>query len=1010
MTCSPHGYDPRHDGALCDYCPLGPNGPLRDPSFPWSPVRTEFHGYNDQAIAVLENPAETEVREGRPASGDSGTKCWNPALVAVGKKRSDVALANVISCYPGAPARGAYHRMEGRLRALNEQLTAAGLPRWMHPREACRPRLERDLQPFWNVIALGGTALEALTGSKRSILEATGDMVDLPTSDPQYSRKLLPLPHPSFVNSAPHYRELFEANLAKAFRWFEGKRNWTEPIYEWRPTPQRLREWLRQPARFTVHDYETTLHGPLRSKVYCIGLARLVEPPEERVCEKCNGSGRHYLTFDREVGWISAPPDSYHLDCECCKGQGRRIVEVHSVLVPIMSCEDMQTRFYTSGEEVQITDALREHMTDPSAWKVFHNGWGFDVMITEAWLGVTPYPSMDTLPLARARQPAAKKGLKIIGGMLCDIHAWGASTDGARIAEAPRNDRQLHVYCAAGDAAVNAKIFDQLVSDAERVGYFRPIREDLRPANWPAHVPWTLQGVDDWRQGLCRHMTRAGMYVDQKRREEHKRVLIAESQAHAASAIRQAHAMGITGAVKKNRVDLFNPWSDRQVGHVVYNVWGFIPHHFSEETGLPSVDDESLREIYTSPDANNEQREFVDFVRRCRRARKAESNFIDRFAREDLWTPPKPKKPRKVKDKDGNYVWVKGKEKAPPVCWADGRVRPNWSELLTAPARTCSKSPNVNVIPVRFRDIFAAQPIYPENDPRYPGRVLFGGDVDQFHLRLIANRWGISRLLEAFDRGLDPHSMLAYDFFGSVFAHAEGWPNGFSLYVKDKPLKGSAADWMRHVAKVIRYRGAYKDDVEGILQSVREVEDPTTGELPFAKTTLREVRKHYRAWMRAEPEWERAWTWVQDVYRQSGGGLYSGLFGRWSGDCEGGKVQKVVNTDILPLETDCFTLIEAAVRQVFPDDCDGPGTGIVHSGYDALNTEAEGFAWVEVRNGKKVVVCDKRTEQRRRDMEDAMNLDLSKQLGWQVKITAEVKVAPVRDEHGKPCLSNWKAA
>jgi hypothetical protein len=329
---------------------------------------------------------------------------------------------------------------------------------------------------------------------------------------------------------------------------------------------------------------------------------------------------------------------------------------------------------------------------------------------------------------------------------------------------------------------------------------------------------------------------------------------------------------------------------------------------------------------------------------------------------------------------------------------------------MTEPARACSRDPNVNVIPVRFRDIFAAQPIYPEGDPRYPGRVYFGGDVDQFHLRLIANRWGVSRLLQAFLEYLDPHSMLAYDFFGSKFKHADGWPNGFSLKIKDKPLKGSAADWMRHVAKVIRYRGAYKDDEAGILQSVREVENPDTGELPFAQTTLREVRKHYRAWMRAEPEWERAWTWVQDTYRQNGNCLYSGMFGRRSGDCEGGKAQKVINTDILPLETDCFTLIEHGVRQVFPDNCDGPGTGIVHSGYDALEVEAEGFAWVEVRNGKKVVVCDKRTEQRRRDMEDAMNLDLSRQLGWQVKITAEVKVAPVRDEHGKPCLSNWKAA
>lgn len=999
-------YDPRDDGSLCDYCPIGPSGPLRDPSFPWTPVRSEFHPGSDVAAAILENPADVEVREGRPAAGDSGVKCWNPAMVAVGRSRAQVALLNTLSCYPGPPARGSYGRMEARLRTLNAELAAAGLPQWIHPREACRPRLEKEIQPFANLIALGGTALHTLTGTKRSILEASGDMIEVPTSDPEVKRKLVPLPHPAFVNAAPHYREFFEANLAKAFRWFENKRNWTEPIYEWRPSPQRLREWLREPARFTVHDYETTLDGPLRSRVYCIGFARLVEPAEWRTCEKCNGSGLRYLQFDREIGWVSAPNTLWHKPCECCGGQGIRLVEVHSVLVPILSCEDGESRFYTMGEEEQVKDAIREHMTDTSAWKVGHNLWGFDQLITEGWLGVTPWPVIDTLPLARARNPAAKKGLKIIGSMLCDIHAWGATVEGSRIAEAPRNDRQLHTYCGAGDASVNAKIFDTLMRDATYRGYFNPIREDLRPRSWPAHVPWTLQGVDDWRQGLCRHYMRAGMYVDQRKREQHGQRLLREYQENATRAREIAHGLGVNGGTRERgrhghkvvEQIPFNPLSDRQVAQVVYNIYGFAPHHFSEETGQPSVDDESLREILTSPDATEDQRAFVGHVRKCRRAKKAKSNFVDRMAREDLWVPPT--------DRRG----LVRKNVKPPVCWSDGRVHSNWSELLTEPARACSKEPNLNVIPVLYRDMFAAQPIYPEGDPRYPGRVMFGGDVDQFHLRLIANRWRITRLLEAFANNLDPHSMLAYDFFGPAFSHAEGWPNGFSLKVKDKPLKGSAADWMRHVAKVIRYRGAYKDTEEGILQSVREVEDPNTGDLPFARTTLREVRKHYRAWMRAEPEWERAWTWVQDTYRMNGDCLYSGLFGRRSGDCEGGKAQKVANTDILPLETDCFTLIEAGVREVFPDNCDGPGTGIIFSGYDALQVEAEGFAWTEIRNGKKVVVCDERTERRRREMEEAMNLDLSRQMGWEVKITAEVKVAPVRDEFGAVMLSNWKAA
>lgn len=328
--------------------------------------------------------------------------------------------------------------------------------------------------------------------------------------------------------------------------------------------------------------------------------------------------------------------------------------------------------------------------------------------------------------------------------------------------------------------------------------------------------------------------------------------------------------------------------------------------------------------------------------------------------------------------------------------------------MITSVARLNCNDPNLQTVPGRFRDVFCAQPIYPLGDPRWPGRVLYGGDVDQFHLRLIANRWRVARLLEAFREGIDPHSSLAFDFFGSAFVHADGWgPGGYSL--KSKPLKGSAADMMRHLAKVLRYRGAYADTPEGLLQTVKKVEDPDTGDMPFAHMTLREVKKLYKIWMRAEPEWEYAWQWVMDSYQTNGGWIEEGVFGRRSGDLEGGKLQAVVNFDILGMEAPIFTIIEARIRDAFPDDFEGPGTGEIHNGHDAANVEGLGFAWVEVRNGRKIVVCDEKTEKRRLIMEECMNISCS-QLGWDIPITATAQVGPVRDENGKPKLSNWKEA
>ncbi len=996
MTTSLHGFRPDIQyGCKCDVCPLGPHGIMRDPTKPWAPVPAEIH-QNATVIAIAENPADEEVSEGRPLVGKSGTEGWNPALVAIGKKRSDVDLDNVTACQCPGEASGAWTRMETSLRRENERRALENLPALPHPKDCCAPRLKSVISRYQHVIALGGTATKELTGLTKGILSVRGGGVEVEVKEPSpRTIKVMPTLHPAFVNRKPQWREVFTADLAKAFRWFRGDKNWTEPWYEWRPSPTRLREWLRYPARFTVHDYETTLEGALRAKVYCLGFGRLLEPPQVWPCEKCSGTGKRLQVFNQSDGWSPAPIEQRHLACECCQGRGERLVETHSVLVPFMSCEDRR-RFYTESEEQEIRQIIAEHMTDYSAWKVGHNICGFDRFVTEREFKAWMWPYVDTLPMARARNPSLPKGLKIIGSLLTDVHRWGESAEGEKIATEPKSDKQLHYYCG-NDVAVNAKVYDPLYKLAEEKGYFRPLREELKPKGWPAHYPWTLQGVDAYRQTMANHHQRVGLWVNQERRERWDRDLKSEAWKYKAKAMKYAHELGITGKATINkkgeetRVALFNPGSDDQIRKVL-EARGVTLTKVSEKTGKFSVDDEVLREVITSDGIPEDFKQFIDSVRRFKRAAKSRSTFVLPLARRDLWVPE---------------LTRTGKQKGkPPLCWPDGRVRPNVSEMITSVARLNSSEINEHNYPVRLRDQICAQPIYAPDHPRYPGRVLISCDVDQFHLRIIANRWKIARLQESFHQKKDPHSGLAVDFFGDKFKNADGWgPEGFSLL--RKPKKDSPADKMRHLAKVLRYRFAYADTEEGLLQTVRKVEDQETGDMPFAHMTLREVKKLYRIAMRAEPEWFHAWQWVMDQYKANGGWIEECVLGRRSGDLEGGKKQAVVNYDILAAEPAIMTLIEADVRAAFPDDFEGPGTGMIVQVHDSLTIECEGFAWTEIRNGKKVVVGDEQTEKRRQMLQDIVTRHIPIP-GWDVPITAEAGIGPVRDEFGNVKLSNWK--
>ena len=231
-----------------------------------------------------------------------------------------------------------------------------------------------------------------------------------------------------------------------------------------------------------------------------------------------------------------------------------------------------------------------------------------------------------------------------------------------------------------------------------------------------------------------------------------------------------------------------------------------------------------------------------------------------------------------------------------------------------------------------------------------PGLCLVGGDMDQLHLRIIANLYKIPILLEAFEKGQDPHNALAFAVFGDKFVKASGWgPAGFSLY--RKPIGGDALQ-MREAMKTFRYAVIYgaspdtawrvyvavENDVGGLPFSGNWVtERAKSGEekrvwKPLKKT---EIREYHDRWRKAEPEWEtNFWQPCQAAYAANaalsagmgGAGIHAGavgflidpLFGTRSGALEGGSPSATSNWTVLRTEAVIMRIVERRMMELYP--------------------------------------------------------------------------------------------
>ncbi len=935
-------YDPRTCGARCDECPLGPNGTFR--SGHWQPVAPELHD-GATVIAVAEMPSHDEVGFGRPLSGRSGGE-WNLALLAAGKKRSDVDLTHVVACSAGTD-KNAWEKLTKALDKENRRRLAQAQPLIPDPISCCRPRLLEETSRYENIITLGRAAANALTAKAQSVFALRGGpvwvdehyqaLMQTPLAGEQKPdgavRKVFPTLHPGFVQKSPGWRATMVADLSKALRWFAGQLRWTEPVRYFNPTPDELRRFLSNiSAPFWAYDLETDGIEALTCQVRSIAIAH----PD------LNYEGRAL----RE-GQIEA------LRCGV-------------VGLNILSGDGF-TRFYSAEDEAEIHDILREFFLDPTKVKVGHNAGYYDRQVVEQWLGVTPKPIIDTLFAARFRAPDLPKGLKTVGSVLTDVDRWETTEKGESLAHGKVDDWDRLAYNCT-DSSVNARIVVPLLDAAEEAGAFRDLNEELRPPGWESRR-WDLHEVDHATQEMCVSLHKIGVYVDQEARFKMEIETRASVEKREKNLTTLAQAVGVArldmksaGASDDADVEGIRPGSADQIRDLLYENWklGIPPNmearDFYTESGMPGTGDKVLRGHLAGGRLTKPQE---DFIRELRLYRREKNKILGTVLLPLNLTAHDPKK---------GIIWHH-----------DGRVRSTWNAHVTAPGRLSSSGPNLQNIGSRkgqgkLKTLFAAQ----------PGHLLVGADLDQAHLRITASYWKIPLLLECFSEGKDPHNTLALQVFGDKFKAADGWgPEGYSLYRKPP---GGMAKAMRDVMKTFRYASIYWADPMTVWQVLTSTE-ADNGEMPYLHMTSKEVRHFHETWLKTEPEWMQAWEAMLSIYRHQGY-MEEPVFGRRSGNLTDGKKNEVVNFPILAAETSIMRVAEQHIIHAFPWDLDRR-LGLIHQCHDSVAIEVEAPPGLEKWKPTKGEPLPPELERMRKTLEECMTVRVP---GWEVPCTAEASV------------------
>lgn len=159
----------------------------------------------------------------------------------------------------------------------------------------------------------------------------------------------------------------------------------------------------------------------------------------------------------------------------------------------------------------------------------------------------------------------------------------------------------------------------------------------------------------------------------------------------------------------------FNPGSFKQVGHVLFDVFGLEPVKITD-SGNRSTDNDSLTQLLVESTGKAEQ--FIEVLLRYRTLSKQVSSYIE--------------------------AW-------PRFIAKDNRMHPRFKPLHVVTGRLSSENPNIQQVPreKEFRNVFGGEGVWVK------------ADYSQIELRIAAWVAQEKIMLEAYREGLDLHALTA---------------------------------------------------------------------------------------------------------------------------------------------------------------------------------------------------------------------------------------------------------
>jgi DNA polymerase len=149
---------------------------------------------NARVMFVGEGPGEAEDKSAKPFVGKAGELLTKMIENAIGIKREETYIANIVKCRPP----------NNRVPTPSEVAS-------------CKPYLEKQIELIKPelIVALGATALNSLLGQNHSIMKVRGTLMEYKKA------KLIPTFHPSFLLRNPSAKKEAYADmlLIKSLLW-----------------------------------------------------------------------------------------------------------------------------------------------------------------------------------------------------------------------------------------------------------------------------------------------------------------------------------------------------------------------------------------------------------------------------------------------------------------------------------------------------------------------------------------------------------------------------------------------------------------------------------------------------------------------------------------------------------------------------------------------------------------------------------------------------------------------